>query len=137
MLDPGQTIDRYTVDRVLGQGGMAVVYRVTHDQLGSYHALKASVDFARPGEADPPRIIQTSAVTGEGLDELIGDIRAHAHAADYGGNARREQYFLEKWVRDEYGRYGLELLEEQGGAETLLERGGSFEGAQEAFQAPG
>lgn len=103
----------------------------------SYHALKASVDFARPGEADPPRIIRTSALTGEGLDELVGDIRSHAHAADYGGNARREQYFLEKWVRDEYGRYGLELLEEQGGAEALLERGGSFEGAQEAFRAPG
>jgi len=40
MLEPGQLIDRYTVDRLLGQGGMAVVYRVTHNQLGSFHALK-------------------------------------------------------------------------------------------------
>jgi len=40
MLEPGQQIDRYTVDRLLGQGGMAVVYRVKHSQLGSFHALK-------------------------------------------------------------------------------------------------
>ena len=40
MLEPGQVVDRYTVDRVLGRGGMAVVYRVRHNQLASWHALK-------------------------------------------------------------------------------------------------
>jgi len=40
MLRAGQVIDRYTVDQLLGSGGMAVVYRVRHNQLGSFHALK-------------------------------------------------------------------------------------------------
>jgi serine/threonine-protein kinase len=40
MLAPGQNIERYTVEAVIGQGGMAVVYRVRHNQLGSHHALK-------------------------------------------------------------------------------------------------
>jgi len=39
-LTPGTVIDRYTVDSVLGEGGMAVVYRVRHNQLGTVHALK-------------------------------------------------------------------------------------------------
>ncbi|MFK7931079.1 MAG: serine/threonine-protein kinase [Myxococcota bacterium] len=40
MLNTGETIDRYTVDSVLGHGGTAVVYLVRHNQLGSQHALK-------------------------------------------------------------------------------------------------
>ena len=40
MLTPGQSVERYTVESVIGQGGMAVVYRVRHNQLGSFHALK-------------------------------------------------------------------------------------------------
>ena len=39
-LSEGSSIDCYTVRTVLGEGGMAVVYRVVHDQLGSEHALK-------------------------------------------------------------------------------------------------
>ncbi len=40
MLQPGQVLDRYTVIDELGRGGMAVVYRVRHNALGSLHALK-------------------------------------------------------------------------------------------------
>jgi serine/threonine protein kinase len=36
----GRTIDRYVVESVLGEGGMAVVYRVRHGTLGTAHALK-------------------------------------------------------------------------------------------------
>ncbi|MCO4769325.1 MAG: protein kinase [Deltaproteobacteria bacterium] len=39
-LEPGETVDRYVVERVLGDGGMAVVYLVKHAHLGSHHALK-------------------------------------------------------------------------------------------------
>ncbi|MEZ4323015.1 MAG: serine/threonine-protein kinase [Myxococcota bacterium] len=39
-LAPGTVVERYTVDGVLGRGGMAVVYRVRHNQLGSAHAMK-------------------------------------------------------------------------------------------------
>ncbi len=38
--EPGTLVDRYTVEAVLGRGGMAVVYRVRHNQLGTLHALK-------------------------------------------------------------------------------------------------
>lgn len=39
-LAPGAEIDRYAVEALLGEGGMAVVYRVRHRTLGSLHALK-------------------------------------------------------------------------------------------------
>jgi serine/threonine-protein kinase len=37
---PGTALGKYVVERVLGRGGMAVVYRVRHTQLGSVHSLK-------------------------------------------------------------------------------------------------
>ena len=40
MLDTGQTVDRYTVDSIIGYGGTAVVYLVKHVQLSTQHALK-------------------------------------------------------------------------------------------------
>ncbi len=40
MLVAGQIVDRYVVEALVGQGGMAMVYRVRHSQLGSLHALK-------------------------------------------------------------------------------------------------
>jgi len=47
----GSVVDRYTVEGTLGEGGMAMVYRVRHNQLGTYHALKvltiASVQIAQ------------------------------------------------------------------------------------------
>jgi len=39
-LELGTTVDRYTVDAVIGAGGTAMVYRVTHNALGTLHALK-------------------------------------------------------------------------------------------------
>ena len=40
-VEPGELIgDRYEVEKMLGQGGMATVYRVRHKELGSRHALK-------------------------------------------------------------------------------------------------
>ena len=39
-LDLGQTVDRYVVEAVIGAGGTAMVYRVRHSHLGTFHALK-------------------------------------------------------------------------------------------------
>lgn len=39
-VEPGQIIDRYRVEAVVGEGGMATVYRVKHTVLDSLHALK-------------------------------------------------------------------------------------------------
>ena len=36
----GTSVDRYVVERALGRGGMAIVYRVRHTQLDTLHALK-------------------------------------------------------------------------------------------------
>ena len=36
----GAQVESYVVDDVLGRGGMAVVYRVRHGKLGTWHALK-------------------------------------------------------------------------------------------------
>jgi len=46
-LEVGQVIDRYRVEGTLGQGGMAVVYKVRHQQLGTLHALKILMIPAR------------------------------------------------------------------------------------------
>lgn len=40
MLKPGTVVDRYVIEERIGEGGMAVVYRVRHTTLGSRHALK-------------------------------------------------------------------------------------------------
>ena len=39
-LTPGTTVDRYEVLEVMGEGGMATVYKARHRILGSIHALK-------------------------------------------------------------------------------------------------
>ena len=39
-LAAGTVLERYTVERTLGAGGMAVVYLARHNQIGSLHAVK-------------------------------------------------------------------------------------------------
>ncbi len=40
LLIPGQTFRQYTVERLLGHGGMGEVWLARHNALGSYFALK-------------------------------------------------------------------------------------------------
>jgi len=41
VLEPGENLNgRYVVESLLGEGGLAAVYKVRHTQLGSVHALK-------------------------------------------------------------------------------------------------
>jgi len=40
MFEPGDEIDRYVIDALIGEGGAARVYRVRHRSLGTVHALK-------------------------------------------------------------------------------------------------
>ncbi|MCO4747429.1 MAG: serine/threonine protein kinase [Proteobacteria bacterium] len=47
MLSPGETIERYVVENIIGRGGIATVYVVRHTQLDSRHALKV-MSFANP-----------------------------------------------------------------------------------------
>ncbi len=39
-LKPGDRVDRFVVEKLIGIGGTATVYRVRHEQLGTLHALK-------------------------------------------------------------------------------------------------
>ncbi|RME22683.1 MAG: serine/threonine protein kinase, partial [Deltaproteobacteria bacterium] len=48
MLSAGQVVDRYEVQALLGQGGMAAVYRVRHTQLQVDRALKV-LTIGHPG----------------------------------------------------------------------------------------
>jgi serine/threonine-protein kinase len=52
MLNPGETFERYTVEALLGQGGMGAVYRVFDPRLGRRVALKVISDRAADTEAD-------------------------------------------------------------------------------------
>jgi|HubBroStandDraft_6_1064221.scaffolds.fasta_scaffold87713_1 serine/threonine protein kinase len=52
MLKPGDTFDRYTIEGLLGQGGMGCVYRAHDPRLGRRVALKVISDGRRDGQAD-------------------------------------------------------------------------------------
>ena len=85
MLPPGSTFGRYTVVRLLGQGGMGTVYLVRHDVLETEFALKVlSADIAGRTGLFVQRFIREAklssrirhpnvvAVHDAGLDEATG-----------------------------------------------------------------
>jgi serine/threonine protein kinase len=39
-LNAGEIVDRYTIEGPIGRGGMAIVYKARHNQLGTVHAIK-------------------------------------------------------------------------------------------------
>ncbi|MBW2255596.1 MAG: protein kinase [Deltaproteobacteria bacterium] len=61
-LAPGTAIDRYTVEAPIGRGGMAVVYRVRHNQLGSMHALKV---LTLPTDTIRARLLQEGRIQSQ------------------------------------------------------------------------
>jgi len=58
-LPVGTVVDRYIVEATLGEGGMAVVYRVRHKLLGSSHAMKV---LAVPMPSVSDRLMQEGRV---------------------------------------------------------------------------
>ncbi len=58
-LKRGQVVDRYTVEVELGEGGVATVYRVRHNTLGTTHALKV---LHVSGNAIRERLVQEGRV---------------------------------------------------------------------------
>jgi len=100
----------------------------------SYHALRSSIALARPDADDIP-ILRTSARNGTGIDELCDDMLA-AVRRPRAPTHDKEAYFFERWVRDEWGRSGVRLLErEWGGAESFVASARSFERAQADFSS--
>lgn len=54
-LEAGTTVDRYVVESLLGEGGVAQVYRVRHADLGTTHAMKV---LALPFASVRERLLQ-------------------------------------------------------------------------------
>ena len=52
---PGDIVDRYLVLGVLGEGGMATVYKARHRELGSMHAMKV---LTRSSDSVRRRLLQ-------------------------------------------------------------------------------
>ena len=83
-LTAGKIIDRYIVESVLGEGGMATVYQVRHQTLGSLHALKVlhvegrgiterllAEGRVQAGLDHPNALVVTDVVEVEGLPGLV------------------------------------------------------------------
>jgi LAO/AO transport system kinase len=96
-------------------------------------ALSAGGGMAeRSGQPVP--IARVSALNGAGMDELAAQIIARQHRPRVERAAERESHFFKRWVADEFGKLGLELLERRGGgAPAYLARAGGFEPAQADF----
>ncbi len=100
--------------------------------LQSYHQLRGSLGLARPFEDRPLPIFQTSGRTGAGIDALVAHI-ANVAALPRSEFSAKEPYFFVRWVRQEWGRIGVQLLDEQlGGAAQLIAARG-YDEAQAAF----
>ncbi|MFN8152101.1 MAG: hypothetical protein U0R24_13370 [Solirubrobacterales bacterium] len=100
----------------------------------SYAQLRSALWLARPFDADKLEIYRASARTGLGIDALAGEVRRLIDSGPTATLAEREPHFLERWVRDEWGRRGAEKLERQfGTAAKLIADAGGFDAAQERF----
>jgi len=98
----------------------------------TYHALQSSSSVARRADI---AIHRTSAKTGEGLDALAAEMLAlRGHAAS--SMRPKEAHFFEKWVREQYGRVGVDALRARAESTlAYLEAAGSFDEAQLLFSA--
>lgn len=103
----------------------------------TYHQLRASLWLSRPFDADQLEIHHTSALRGEGIEELAGSMLDRAAAAaPVGGVASRAGHFFTRWVREEWGRVGVRYLQEVfAGPEDLLGESCGFGRAQLVFDA--
>lgn len=99
----------------------------------SYHALRASLSLSRPEDEERIRIFQTSVTANIGLDTVSEFILGLERDPLGRSMVRKERYFFEKWVRDEFGRTGLRYLQAQGGSPHWLAEA-DFETAQDNFR---
>src|SRR6185369_12570703 len=61
----GRRVGRYVIDRFLGKGGMATVWRAVHEQLGGEVAIKILAPEAVRGEEELERFFREAKVSAQ------------------------------------------------------------------------
>jgi len=98
----------------------------------SFHALESSLGLA--GKANAV-IHRTSATTGEGLDVLAVEVAALRQREPARSMADKEAYFFEKWVREQFGRSGVDALHKRASNPAdYIAGAGSLDDAQIKFE---
>ena len=112
-----------------------VVTKSDEPSCGRTHRqLCASLWLARPADGDSLPIFLTSARTGAGIGELRGAVADQIARGPVADRAARDRYFLERWVKEEWGRAGLAHLHAAlGGAGAALERAGDLDATAREF----
>ena len=101
----------------------------------SYHQLRAGLRLGRVGGAgtEPP-IYKTSAKSGLGIDELASDLLDVVDAGPRRPVREREEFWLKRWMKAEWGQVGVRFLEEHMvDSAALLRSAGGLDGAQRAL----
>jgi LAO/AO transport system kinase len=96
--------------------------------------LRASLWLARPFDAERLPVFRTSAKTGIGVPALATSLATQIAAGPVRDHAARDRYFLERWVKDEWGRRGLiHLHGPLNGTAALIASAGGLDLALDAF----
>ncbi len=93
----------------------------------TYYALRSTLSLIYPVSKEIP-IFRVSAHTGYGIDEFIQHLLKIREEIDtFQSMQKKEIYFFEKWVKNEYGRIGLEILKNSGGSKEYIQRYNSID----------
>jgi LAO/AO transport system kinase len=102
----------------------------------SYYQLRSALSLARPFDDALPPIHRTSARTGQGVDEVCEAMLAVAAGPRRHTATQREEYFLQRWIAEEWGNVGRRFAAAQpAGTAGLLAATGGFDKAQEWFSS--
>jgi LAO/AO transport system kinase len=100
----------------------------------THRQLRSALWLARPEDGDRLPVFLTSAKNGTGVRALGEAIAAQIGAGPVSDQRARDRYFLERWVKDEWGRAGLTRLRTQlGGPGAVLASAGGLDAASEVF----
>lgn len=100
----------------------------------SYHQLASTLAMARPFDDERPPVLQTSAKSGQGVDELASIFLEVIRRGSTRAVCELEYQAFSRWVREEWGRRGHEyLIAQLGGPERWVGVCRGYEGAQAGF----